>query len=243
MKKIVLLSCLILTGIFTFAQDSTKTVSIKNKKANLAGRANDHFLLQVGLTNWVGRTDSMHTKGLSRSFNMYFMFDFPFKSNPHLSLGIGVGIGTDNIYFNKMNIGIKETTGYIQFQDLSDTTHFKKYKLATADLEAPLELRYSSHPETPNKSVKAAIGIKAGILLNAHTKGKIWQSSTGTTLIAYTEKETSKRFFNSDRFEATARIGYGVFSLFGTYQLNVLFKEGLGPSVRPFTAGITISGL
>ncbi|MFI5187479.1 MAG: outer membrane beta-barrel protein [Chitinophagales bacterium] len=241
MKKIffIAISSLITTSIF--AQDSTNHFS--KKPSNLAGRANDHFLLQVGVTNWAGKTDSMHTKGLSRSFNMYFMFDLRFKSNPHLSAGIGVGIGTDNIYFDKTYIGIKDATGYLQFQDLSDTTHFKKYKLATAILEAPIELRYSAHPETPNKSFKLALGIKAGVLLNAHTKGKNWESSTGTALIAYTEKQTSKRFFNSNRFVATARIGYGVFGLFGTYQLNTLFKTGLGPDVRPYTIGLTLSGL
>jgi Outer membrane protein beta-barrel domain len=241
MKKIlfITISSLIVTSIF--AQDSTNSRS--KKTPNLTGRSNDHFLLQFGVTDWAGRSDSMHMKGLSRSFNMYFMFDFPFKSNPRLSVGIGAGIGTDNIYFSKTYIGIKDNTSYLQFQDLSDTTHFKKYKLATAILEAPLELRFSSHPETPNKSVKVALGIKAGILLNAHTKGKIWQSSTGSTLLSYTEKQTSKRFFNSNRFVATARIGYGVFSIFGTYQLNPLFKEGLGPDVRPYTIGVTLSGL
>jgi hypothetical protein len=171
------------------------------------------------------------------------MFDFPFKSNPKLSVGIGAGIGTDNIYFDKTYVGIKDVTTTLRFQNLSDTNHFKKYKLTTAILEAPLELRFSSKPETPNKSVKAAIGIKAGVLLAAHTKGRTWQNKTGGTLIAYTEKQSDKHFFNSNRFVGTARIGYGVFSVFGTYQLNTLFKTGLGPDVRPYTVGLTLSGL
>ncbi len=241
MKKIffVAITCLIITSIF--AQDEPKPDS--KKKPNLTGRANDHFLLQLGITNWAGIPDSINTKGLSRSFNMYFMFDFPFKTNPRLSIGIGAGIGTDNIYFDKTYVGIKDATSTLRFQDLSDTSHFKKYKLSTAILEAPLELRFSSNPATPNKSFKVALGIKVGTLLNAHTKGKTWQNATGGTLLAYTEKQTSKRFFNSNRFVATARVGYGVFSVFGSYQLNSLFKEGLGPDVRPYTIGLTISGL
>ena len=241
MKKIffVIISSLILTS--AFAQDSTRT--ILKKTTNLSGRANDHFLIQLGVPTWLDRPDSIHTKGLSRTFNMYFMFDFPFKSNPKISVAIGVGIGTDNMYFDKTYIGLKDATPTLRFQDLSDTTHFKKYKLTTAVLEAPLELRYSSHPETPNKSLKVAIGIKGGILLNAHTKGKTFESSAGTTLIAYTEKQSSKRFFNSNRFDATARVGYGVFSVFGNFQLNSPFKEGLGPNIHPFTVGLTLSGL
>ncbi len=241
MKKIffVAITCLIITSIF--AQDEPKPDS--KKRPNLTGRANDHFLLQLGITNWAGIPDSINTKGLSRSFNMYFMFDFPFKTNPRLSIGIGAGIGTDNIYFDKTYVGIKDATSTLRFQDLSDTSHFKKYKLSTAILEAPLELRFSSNPATPNKSFKVALGIKVGTLLNAHTKGRTWQNASGGTLLAYTEKQTSKRFFNSNRFVATARVGYGVFSVFGSYQLNSLFKEGLGPDVRPYTIGLTISGL
>lgn len=241
MKKIIFvaLSTLIVSSIL--AQDEPKPNS--KTKPNLKGRANDHFLLQVGVTNWAGTPDSIKTKGLSRSFNMYFMFDFPFKSNPHLSVAIGAGIGTDNINFNKTYVGIKDATPTLRFIDQSDTTHFKKNKLTTAILEAPLELRFSSNPVTPNKSYKVALGIKVGALLNAHIKQKTLESKTGGTLLAYTEKQASKRFFNSNRFVATARFGYGVFSLFGTYQLNPLFKTGLGPDVRPYTIGLNLSGL
>jgi|SRR5215469_851990 len=241
MKKIFFAAIFIFITTSIFAQDSTKFAP--KKKANLANRANDHFLMQFGYTGWAGRPDSIHTKGFSRSFNMYFMFDFPFKSNPKISVAIGAGVGTDNIFFDKTYIGLKESTPTLRFQDLSDTTHFKKYKLATAIVEAPLELRFSSNPETPNKSFKVALGLKAGLLVQAHTKGKTWESSTGTTLITYTEKQADKHYFNSSRFAGTARIGYGVFSVFGTYQINAPFKEGFGPDVHPYTIGLTLSGL
>jgi len=241
MKKILFVAISSLMVASIFAQDEPKPDS--KKKTNITGRANDHFLLQLGVTNWAGIPDSIHTKGLSRSFNVYFMFDFPFKSNPHLSVGIGAGIGTDNINFDKTYVGIKDVTSTLQFQDQSDTNHFKKNKLVTAILEAPVELRFSSNPSTPNKTFKIALGIKAGVLLNAHIKQKILPNASGTTLIDYTEKQASKHFFNSSRFVATARIGYGVFGLFGAYQLNTLFKEGRGPDVRPYTIGLTLSGL
>jgi hypothetical protein len=241
MKKFIfIVSCFLLVQS-VFAQEETKPSS--KKKFNIGSRPNDHFMIQLGITNWAGKPDSIHTKGLSRSFNAYFMFDFPFKTNPRLSVGIGAGVGTDNIYFSKTYVGIKDLTPTLQFQDLSDTNHFKKYKLATTWLEAPLELRFSSNPSTPNKTYKAAIGIKLGTLVNAHTKGKTWVDSARQTLIPYTEKQTSKRFYNSNRFVATARVGYGVFTLFGTYQLNTLFKEGFAPDIRPWTMGLTISGL
>lgn len=242
MKKILVVLIYSLIVAKLFAQDEPKPTA-KPQQVNLRSRANDHLILQLGVTNWAKIPDSINTKGLSRSFNAYFMFDFPFKSNPKLSVGIGAGIGTDNIYFDKTYVGIKDITSTLRFQDLSDTSHFKKYKLSTATLEAPVELRFSSKPATPNKSVKIALGVKVGVLLNAHTKGKTWQNASGNTLIAYTEKQNTKRFFNSNRFVATARIGYGVWGIFAAYQLNTLFKEGLGPDIRPYTIGISLSGL
>ena len=241
MKKTLLLIPFIFIGIVLLAQDEPKPES--KKKTTLPGRANDHLLIQLGLTNWAGKPDSINTKGLSRSFNMYFMFDFPFKSNNRFSAAIGAGVGTDGIYFSKTYVGIKDITTTLQFQDLSDTNHFKKTKLATAWLEAPIEFRFSSDPGTPAKSYKFALGLKIGTLLNAHTKSKTWQNSNDKTLLPYTEKQTGKRFFNTNRFVATARLGYGVFSIYGSYQINTLFKEGFAADIRPYSIGLTISGL
>jgi len=241
MKKILLVVLCTLTVASIFAQDEPKPEP--KKKPNLASRANDHLLLQFGYTSWARIPDSINTKGFPRTFNAYFLFDFPFKSNPKISVGIGAGVGTDNIFFDKTYVGIKDITPTLQFHDQSDTTHFKKNKLGTAYLEAPLELRFSSNPANPNKSFKVALGVKGGLLMGAHIKQKTQQSSTGATLNDYIEKQYSKRFFNSSRFAGTVRIGYGVFSVFGTYQINALFKEGLGPDVRPWTIGLTLSGL
>lgn len=241
MKKITFLICCSLFLTAAFAQDEPNTNS--KKTINLSSRANDHFMIQFGITNWSGKPDSIKTKGLSRSFNMYFMFDFPFRTNPHLSIAIGPGIGSDNIFFDKMYVGIKDITSTLHFTNVADTNHFKKYKLSTAYLEAPIEFRYSSNPESPNSSYKFALGIKIGTPLNAHVKGKTWENKNGSLLLDYTQKEADKHFFNSYRFVATARFARGPLNIFGSYQLNKLFKEGTAPDVRPFTIGIGLSGL
>src|SRR5690348_7704091 len=112
MKKIflVVLSTLIVAS--TFAQDEPKPEpkSETKKKVNLATRANDHLLLQFGYTSWANIPDSINTKGFPRSFNAYFLFDFPFKSNPKISIALGAGVGTDVILFDKTYVGIKDIT-------------------------------------------------------------------------------------------------------------------------------------
>jgi len=242
MKKIFLLSVTCLLIMSLFAQENPETQK-KKQTVNLSGRANDHFLVQVGYTGWVGKPDSINIGGFSKSINVYFMFDFPFKTNPKLSMAFGPGISSDNIKFKKTYVGIKETSSTLPFIDQSDTTHFKRTKLATAYLEAPIEFRFTANPMNSGNSFKAAIGLKVGLLLNAHTRNKDLESKSGSTLNAYTMKEASKHFFNTTRFSAQARIGWGHFSLYGSYQLSTLFKDGVAAQIRPYSIGITLSGL
>ncbi|HVG40088.1 MAG TPA: outer membrane beta-barrel protein [Chitinophagaceae bacterium] len=242
MRKFFLIVSIFFIGIAAKAQTDS-TVKPKGLTPGNLPRSNDHFLLQVGYTLWNGKPASINTTGVPRTFNAYFLFDFPFKTNPHWSAAIGAGIGTDNIYFDKTNVGIKDQTSTLIFDDRSDTVHFKKYKLATTYAEAPIELRYRSRPDDDGKAVKVAIGVKVGMLINAHVKGNTLEDKSDNTINNYKMKEYSKNFFNKNRVAGTARIGYGHFSLFGTYSLTTLFKEGLGPTVRPLTIGLTLSGL
>lgn len=223
------------------AQDNPKPPK-KKDKPNLANRANDHFMLQLGYTGWAGKPDTINTGGLSKSINVYFMYDFPFKTNPNLSMAFGPGIGSDHITFSKTHVGIKDATNTLYFTDQSDTNHFKKTKLATTYLEAPIEFRYSADPVT-GKGLKLAIGVKIGTLLNAHTRNTKYENKDGGTINDYVMKESSKRFFNKTRLSGMARVGYGHFSLYGSYQFTSLIRDGFGPQVRPFSIGLTLSGL
>lgn len=241
MKKILLFACFIVFASAAMAQEEPVAPKVK-EKINLANRSNDHFLVQLGYTGWNGIPDTINKKGFSKSINVYFMFDFPFKTNPKLSMAFGPGIATDQILFGKTYVGIKDQTPGIYFTNQADTNHFKKTKLATAYLEAPIEFRYSANPMT-GKGLKLAIGVKVGTLLNAHTRNTKFENKSGQTLNDYVMKEASKRFLNKTRLSGMVRAGYGHVTLFGSYQFSPLFKDGLGPVVRPFSIGITLSGL
>ena len=240
MRRIVFTALAICMVHLAFAQDTTVTTKQK-PTATIGGY--DHFMLQLGYTQWQGKPDSINTKGFSRTFNMYFMFAFPFKSNPHLSVALGPALATDHIFFDDTYVGIKDNSPTLAFKNIGDTTHFKKYKLATAYLEAPVELRYSSNPDNDKSSFKVALGAKVGTLLSAWVKGKKLADKNGNDLSSYTLKEKNKHFFNSTRLSVTGRVGYGKFSLFGSYAVTPVFKEGVAPTVRPLTIGLTLSGL
>ena len=131
MKKILSFAlCTVLFSSFLIAQENPAETKPK-PKIDMSNRANDHFLLQLGYTSWAGIPDSINTDGISKSINAYFMFDFPFKTNPKLSMAFGPGIGSDHILFSKTDVGIKDLTPSIYFTNKADTNHFKKTKLAT----------------------------------------------------------------------------------------------------------------
>lgn len=210
---------------------------------NFGNRSDDHFMLQYGADTWTGTNDSVSPKGFSRFFNAYIMLDKRFKNNPRFSVGLGAGIGSSNMFFENTNVDVRSTVNKLPFQRVDTTNHFKKFKLTTIYLEAPLELRFSSRPEQSNGSFKVALGVKVGTLLKAYTKGKTLQDKNGNTINDYIEKQSSKRYFNSTKLAATFRIGYGIFSLYGAYQVTGLLKDGAGPDVKPYSIGLAISGL
>lgn len=214
-------------------------------KKQMVNRAADHLMIQLASNYWNGTADSVknYIKGFNRSANAYIMFDKPFKNNPRFSIAAGVGVGTSNIYFKNMEVKIDAFKAKLPFIRTDTGIHFKKYKLSTAFLEIPVELRFMSNPSTPNKSVKAAIGIKVGTLVNAHTKGKGQETASGTNLNGFTNKVSTRSYFNGTKLALTARAGYGLFTLFGTYNLTNIFKDGVTPETKLIQVGLTISGL
>ncbi len=240
MKRPLLFFLILAWSNLLLAQSNTEPPGLgkDGKRSALSGRAADHFMLQLGYHGWSSAPDSFRTGGLNRTFNMYFMFDFPFKTDSRFSAAIGAGVGTDNMFFKKTTVDLRK----YPLNFVHDTVStFKKYKIATGYLEVPVELRYTSKPAQYNKSLKIALGLKVGTMVDAHTKAKVSRDLQGYG--GYTQKVKDRRNFNSTRLAATLRVGFGVFSIFGTYQLNEFIKEGAGPNVKPYSIGLALSGL
>jgi hypothetical protein len=203
-----------------------KQLDNKQLLQEITSKSRDHFMIQYGYDNWTGKTDSVKTGGFSRHFNAYIMLDKPFKSNPKLSLGFGVGFGSSSVFLDNTTVDIAGKTNVWA--------------------EIPVELRYVMHPLTPGKSFKFAIGGKVGTMVDAHTKGKHLLDASGNTVAGQDktiDKVSNKKFFNSTRLAGTVRIGYGILSLYGAYQINSMVKDGLGPQLHPYSIGLTVSGL
>ena len=238
----VLLSLLILPASLLFAQvktgkDSAIHYNLAVPKVTKPGR--DFLMLQLGYNNWASKPDSVKTEGFGYFFNAYVCYDFPIKKTK-LSFAAGIGISTSVVYLDQQQLITNDSSvvkgGSARF--VPDTAHFKRYKFVTSYLTAPFELRYYSDIQNRNRGFKAALGLQVGTLLGAHTKALY--SVAGTNV---KEKVDTKRFVSPWNFAATARIGMGNFTLFGSYNLTNVFKESAGPPITPFSAGLCISGL
>jgi hypothetical protein len=214
-------------------------------------RPQDHFMFELGYNNWAGLQDSMSVRGVNRSANVYFMYNWPFKSDVRYSVAAGVGIGSDNIFFHDQEVlvagsgagaGVQENTT-LAFPSEVGQNHFKKYKLVTTFLEFPVELRFALDPEHMDHTWKFAVGAKVGLMLSAYTKGKNWEDATDRPLINFTEKESSKQYFNTPEFTPTIRVNKGFIGVFGQIHAIPLIKASAGPAVFPWAAGVVISGL
>ena len=214
-------------------------------KVVLTNRAADHLMIQYGSDAWSNRPDSVRTKGFSRHFNVYIMLDKPFKTDPRFSVAYGVGIGSSNMFFDNVKVNVNGLGSTLPFTDVTNTNHYKKFKLTTIYAEIPIEVRFYSDPENPGKSWKFALGAKVGTLLKAYTKGKDLENANGQSVFGPSAivKESNKRYLNGTKLAVTGRVGYGVFSLHGAYNILGVTKDGFGPAMNAYSIGISISGL
>lgn len=238
MKKFIGIIALVLSAqTLTIGQTTTKDMREDKKPSK------DFFMLHLSYDGWNQAETDITTK-FNRGIGAYINYDFPLagKEDNKFSFAIGIGVSSSNIYFDKMIPTLKTSSESLSFVEKDSTT--KNYKLNTAYLEAPLELRFYSNPFNRNKGFKIAIGAKIGYNVSTALKYKSEVQLTGTdTRYLMTEKEKSMRFTNQWKFAPTFRIGYGNFSVFGSYNVTTLFKEGRGPEITPFQIGLCISGL
>lgn len=198
----------------------------------------DFLMLQFGYTNWLNQPDSVKTKPFAYTFNIFMCYDFPIAKTK-LSFAAGLGVSTTSVYLKNQTLAISDTgTAGNDATFVTDAVGYKRYKFNTAYLTAPFELRYYSNTNNRNKGFKAAAGLQIGTLLGGHTKG---QRSVSGSIIK--EKQNTKRYLSPWNFSATARLGWGNFSVFGSYNLTNVFKDGAGPGLTPMSVGICLTGL
>lgn len=222
--------------VFSLSGAFAQETDDRNSAQKAEKPSRDFVMLQFTYEGWNNTPDSVKTGGIGRGFNAYLCYDFPIKTS-HFSFATGIGVGVSNIYFDNQQLVLTDS-GQTVAKFIPERKDYSKFKLVTTFLEAPFELRYFSNRDNRNRGFKAAVGLRAGTLVGAHTKGN--RTENGSKL---SEKVQSRDFLERWRFGATARVGYGNFTLFGAYNFTGVFKDGAGPQVTPFSIGLCVTGL
>lgn len=232
MKKCIALFTLLFVA--AFGSKAQSTVDNTDKRTTVEKPSRDFVMIKLTTSGWADVPDSINTKGIGRGFAASVMYDFPIKKS-HFSFAAGLGFNVKNVFLDGQNINFKDTGSQVVFFNSSD---YKRYKLTTTHLELPLELRFFGNNDNRNRGFKAAIGANVGMSIGAHTKGVSGKGGS-----KYSDKVNTRRYIQQWDFSPTMRIGYGNFSLYGSYSLTPLFKDGSGPQVVPFNVGICLTGL
>lgn len=178
----------------------------------------DHMSINYGI-----KSMSWNLNLAEKNFHIY-------KNYINLVTGIGFGF---NSYQFKNQIRLNPDSSYTNYF-LDSTITFDKNKLKTSYVQIPLMLEFNTSKNS-DRSFHIAAGVIGGYKLGSKTFRTY-------EINGYEFEEKRKDDFNINPFklDATARIGYGAFTMFATYSITELFENNKGPQLNPFTVGIRI---
>ena len=233
-KNLGILLLLLILGSTAFAQE-TPAVKQKKGRPNIPGT----FQVDVGF-NLPSEKGGFNTNVFgSSTVNVYYFYDKRLGKSK-FSVHPGIGFGLERYKFNN-----NKTLGYNATMDsvfMVETTlpNIKKTKLITNYIDIPLEVRFSTAPDDPNRSFKVSLGFKFGVLYESFTKQKYSEDGEA-------KKVKDKQNFNlyPIRYGPYFRIGAGNFSVYASYTISPLFRQGIGPggaeNINNFTVGISLA--
>ncbi len=213
----------------------TSEVTQKKGRPNIPGT----FQVDVGF-NMPTEKGGFNTKFFgSSTVNVYYFQDKRLGKSK-FSIHPGIGFGLERYKFDS-----DKTLAYNSGRDTvsmvpSVLPNLKKSKLITNYIDVPLEIRFSTRPDDPNRSFKVSLGFKFGVLYDSFTKQKY--SEDGET-----KKLKDKQNFNlyPIRYGTYLRVGGGNISVYAYYNLSPLFRQGIGPggseNINNFTVGLSLA--
>lgn len=157
----------------------------------------------------------------------------------HVMLTTGIGLSFNNYFFRSDKTLTADTNLVVASFDRKENgeeINYNKNKLSVSYVTAPVLLQFNTNAKL-KKSFHFAAGMLFSYKYNSHLK--LVYDDKGDK-----QKTKRKDEFNIEpfRYDATIRLGYRNYTIFGSYALNSLFKNNRGPTLHPFTAGIQLAG-
>ncbi len=167
----------------------------------------------------------------SSNVNLWFVQQRVNLVKKYVSLQYGVGFEMFNFRFEK-NISFRDdVVGKMKY----DNVQFSKNKLFVKYLTVPVKLNFNLSPGA-RKPLHASIGMSAGYLLKARNK----QISTERGK----EKYDGTFNLNNWRIATIGELGFGNFTIYGSYSHTNLFDENQSIlNMAPIAIGIKLSDL
>jgi hypothetical protein len=193
------------------------------------GKKEDRLILNLNWDNWINAPQGLEVKGFrSRGFSFLLMNEKIF-GNGNFTIGSGIGFSSQNVHSNVFP-SYNPDGSYTFLSPVSGD--YDLNKLSCNFIDAAVEFRFRTNENESQKRFKISLGMKAGYLVQSHTK---YEDSNGKV------KLYGIKNLNKFQYGPTARIAYGTWGISGYYSLVNLFKDGKGPDEVPVSVGISFA--
>jgi hypothetical protein len=187
----------------------------------------------------------------------FFEQNIPLAKNQKWGIVTGLGLAFNDYKFQRptrLSMDSSALEGYL-YDDIS----IRKSKLSMYYLTLPVLFEFQTAPAYHKDGFHINAGVIIGARLSSHTKVYYNELNTAFNLTQY-NPETGKYeavlegispndpkehhygdwFLQPFKFDASVRIGWNFLNFWANYSLNTLFREGKGPELYPWSAGITL---
>jgi Outer membrane protein beta-barrel domain len=221
--------------------DSTKC----SRDINIGVGGEYHFWegLDIGVNGYMNKAYSIETpsgynfleldyaRSRSFSWNMAQYNLHIYKNYAYLVTGIGFEW---NSYAFRNPVTLTPNAPTVSA--VTEPYNFSKNKLKTTWVNVPLMLEFNTNGKNEEKSLHIGMGATFGYNIFRNRVKQEYEVNGQE----FDRKVKDNYNINPFRASATARVGYGDFTLFANYGLTELFKENRGPKVYPFSAGVSL---
>ena len=152
----------------------------------------------------------------------------------HFGLTTSMGVNFNNYRFDRNNSVAVNSEGIFGPAFAPEGINYDKSKLATVYGIVPVILEVQI-PVTYGSTINLGAGIIGAVKLGSHTK-VVYQDGGK-------QKDKKRDDFNLNvlRYGVTARAGYEMIQVYGTYYLSPMFEKNKGPELYPFEVGIALT--
>ena len=187
----------------------------------------------------------------------FFEQNIPLAKNQKWGIVTGLGLGFNDYKFlrpTRLSMDSSALEGYL-YEDIS----IRKSKLSAIYLTLPVLFEFQTAPAYHKNGFHINLGVVIGARLSSHTKVYYNELNTQFNLTQYNpetgqyevvftavspndpkEHHYGDWFLQPFKFDATARIGWNFLNFWANYSLNTMFRQGNGPELYPWSAGITL---